>query len=41
MGEDPVKKKYFEDYSKSRKGAKHPHDPSKKSDAVKKNFDLG
>tara|TARA_B100000427_G_scaffold300361_1_gene282691 strand:- start:716 stop:1081 length:366 start_codon:yes stop_codon:yes gene_type:complete len=28
-GEDPVKKKFFEDYSKERKGAKHPQDPSR------------
>lgn len=27
-GEDPVQKKYFEDYSKKRKGKKHPNDPS-------------
>ena len=30
-GEDPLKKKYFENYSKQRKGAKHPKDPTKKS----------
>lgn len=29
FGSDPVKKKFFEDYSKSRKGAKHPKDPSR------------
>jgi len=40
-GVDPVKNKFFDDYSKSRKGAKHPKDPSSKSDSVAKNFDLG
>lgn len=25
-GEDPVKRKYFDDYAKKRKGAKHPKD---------------
>jgi len=29
FGIDPVKKKYFEDYSKTRKGKKHPQDPSR------------
>ena len=28
-GQDPVKKKFFEDYSKTRKGAKHPKDPTR------------
>ncbi len=28
-GQDPVKKKFFKDYSKSRKGAKHPKDPTR------------
>ena len=28
-GHDPVKKKFFEDYSKSRKGVKHPQDPTR------------
>lgn len=41
QGQDPVKNKFFEDYSKTRKGAKHPKDPSNKSDSVTKNFDLG
>lgn len=27
-GRDPVKEKFFKDYSKRRKGAKHPEDPS-------------
>jgi|8_EtaG_2_1085327.scaffolds.fasta_scaffold00237_14 predicted nucleic acid-binding Zn ribbon protein len=40
-GEDPIKKKFFEDYAKSRKGAKHPQDPSSKSDSVTQNFDIG
>jgi hypothetical protein len=37
-GHDPVKKKFFEDYSKSRKGAKHPKDPSRDTDS--KNFTI-
>ena len=37
-GQDPVKKKFFEDYSKSRKGAKHPQDPSR--NAGSKNFTI-
>tara|TARA_R110002020_G_scaffold19821_6_gene68015 strand:+ start:2710 stop:3084 length:375 start_codon:yes stop_codon:yes gene_type:complete len=40
-GVDPVKNKFFEDYSKTRKGAKHPQDPSNKSNSAKKNFDIG
>ena len=28
-GQDPVKKKFFEDYSKTRKGAKPPKDPTR------------
>ena len=28
-GIDPVKQKYFEDYSKNRRGFKHPSDPSR------------
>tara|TARA_A100001037_G_C14999453_1_gene566302 strand:- start:354 stop:701 length:348 start_codon:yes stop_codon:yes gene_type:complete len=28
LGHDPVKKKYFKDYSKKRKGMKHPKDKS-------------
>lgn len=32
---DPVKKKYFQEYSKKRKNKKHPKDPSiKKSDSI-------
>jgi len=27
-GEDPIRKKYFKDWSKARKGKKHPKDPS-------------
>ena len=27
-GYDPIQKKWFEDYSKKRKGRKHPNDPS-------------
>ena len=26
-GEDPVRRKYFDDWSKKRKGKKHPSDP--------------
>ncbi len=37
-GHDPVKKKFFEDYSKSRKGAKHPKDPSRNTGS--KNFTI-
>ena len=37
-GQDPVKNKFFEDYSKSRKGAKHPQDPSRKLGS--KNFTI-
>lgn len=29
-GDDPVKKKYFKDYQKKRKGIKHDNDPKKK-----------
>ena len=29
MGHDPVKKKWFKDYSDIRKGKKHPNDPSR------------
>lgn len=29
-GVDPVRRKFFEDYSAKRKGLKHPEDPSKK-----------
>tara|TARA_R100000008_G_C3583597_1_gene170425 strand:+ start:331 stop:672 length:342 start_codon:yes stop_codon:yes gene_type:complete len=29
QGEDPVKKKFFSDYAKERKGAKHPQDPTR------------
>ena len=28
MGYDPVQKKWFDDYSKERRGKKHPNDPS-------------
>ena len=38
MGHDPVKEKYFEDYSKNNNGAKHPMDRSKKID--NSNFSL-
>ena len=27
LGHDPVQKKWFKNYSKDRKGKKHPHDP--------------
>ena len=27
LGYDPVQKKWFEDYSKQRKGKRHPNDP--------------
>ena len=37
-GQDPVKNKFFEDYSKSRKGAKHPKDPSR--NVGSKNFTI-
>ena len=37
-GQDPVKKKFFEDYSKSRKGAKHPQDPTR--NVGSKNFTI-
>ena len=29
MGKDPVKQKWFKDYETSRKGKKHPEDPSR------------
>ena len=29
MGHDPVKKKWFKEYEKSRKGKKHPEDPTR------------
>ncbi|MAH50812.1 hypothetical protein CMI37_33650 [Candidatus Pacearchaeota archaeon] len=31
MGKDPVKEKYFKDYSKKRQGVVHQHDPRKKN----------
>ena len=31
LGEDPVKKKYFKNYSKKRSGMKHEKDPAKKT----------
>jgi hypothetical protein len=35
-GSDPIKKKFFEDYSEKRKGKKHPQDPSlRKGDSKK------
>ncbi len=37
-GEDPVKKKFFADYSKQRGGAKHPKDPSRTTPS--KNFTI-
>jgi predicted nucleic acid-binding Zn ribbon protein len=33
-GYDPVQKKWFEDYSKKRKGKKHPSDPSRGSQDI-------
>ena len=41
-GIDPLREKYFKDYSKKRKGSKHMKDPSKKKpggDIVDINFD--
>lgn len=37
-GIDPVKRNYFDQYSKERKGAKHPNDKPKKIDG--KNFSI-
>ena len=39
-GEDPVQKKFFEDYSKTRKGKKHAKDPSREVKYNKKMFSI-
>ena len=37
-GVDPVKQKYFKDYSKQRRGLKDPADPSRKTSFENKHF---
>jgi len=39
-GEDPVQKKFFEDYSKTRKGKKHVKDPSREIKFNKNMFSI-
>lgn len=40
LGYDPIETKYFDEYSKKRRGLKHPNDPSKKGKIESKMFDV-